>query len=142
MVKSRQHLVKAVGKRRSSTNDPWTFTLLGFLLSIDSHVANIDLKLLLEGPEVIVVDPASILREPDVSQRLHEQGGTLPVLPVLDRVGAAFWEAAERREPICSIVFASMGRCGLTDVPLSWYGPETSETSKTRPAHSTAKLGI
>lgn len=122
--------MKAVGKRRSSTNDPWTFTLLGFLLSIDSHVANIDLKLLLEGPEVIVVDPASILREPDVSQRL------------LDRVGAAFWEAAERREPICSIVFASMGRCGLTDVPLSWYGPETSETSKTRPAHSTAKLGI
>lgn len=134
--------MKAVGKRRNSTNDPWTFTLLGFLLSIDSHVANIDLKLLLEGPEVIVVDPASILREPDVSQRLHEQEGTLPVLPVLDRVGAAFWEAAERREPTGSIVFASMGRCGLTDVPLSWYGLETSETSKTRPAHSTAKLGI
>lgn len=110
--------MRALGKRRSLTNDPWTFTVLGFLLSIDSqHVAGVELRLL-EGPEIVVVNPASM------GQGSPEK---FSALPVLDRVGAAFWEAAERKEPIGTIVFASMVRRGLTDVPVSWYVQDTDK---------------
>ncbi|CAK9023694.1 unnamed protein product [Durusdinium trenchii] len=120
--KGREHLAKAVSKRRISTQDPWTFTLLGFLLSIESpYVAQIELKVL-EGPEVVIKNPESILNDNNPRKDRQRQG-----LSMLDRVGAAFWEAAERKELIGSIVFASMVRRGLTDVPLSWQVRKENE---------------
>ena len=122
LQQSKQHLSKALKIRRKSTgNDPWTFTLLGFLLSIDSpFVAKLNLKVL-EGPEVIVTNP-EILNDAKLTPT---PTSPLPVSlesdAVLDRVGVAFWEAAERQEAIGSIVFASMVRRGLTEVPISWY---------------------
>ena len=68
---------------------------------------------MIDGPEVIIVNPEVILQEPG-AQRSATFG------EILDKAGAAFWEAAERREPIGSIVFASMVRRGLTDVPQTW----------------------
>ena len=47
-----------------------------------------------------------------------------------DSVGAAFWEAAERKEPLGSIVFASLVRRGLTDVPISWTRPQADAEDK------------
>ena len=123
LQQSKQHLSKALKIRgRSTGNDPWTFTLLGFLLSIDSpFVAKLNLKVL-EGPEVIVTNP-EILN--DITKPTPTPTSPLPVSlerdAVLDRVGVAFWEAAERQEAIGSIVFASMVRRGLTEVPISWY---------------------
>ncbi|CAJ1354934.1 unnamed protein product, partial [Effrenium voratum] len=111
--KSKAHLARALSKRRSFTKDPWTFTVVGLLFSTGSSVVDqLDLRVI-DGPEVIIVNPEVILQEPG-AQRSATFG------EILDKAGAAFWEAAERREPIGSIVFASMVRRGLTDVPQTW----------------------
>ena len=87
-------------------------------MSIDSpFVAKLNLQVL-EGPEVIVTNP-EILH--DVKPPTSPPPVSLESDAVLDRVGVAFWEAAERQEAIGSIVFASMVRRGLTEVPISWY---------------------
>ena len=104
--------MKAVSKRRRLSKDPWTFTLLGFLLSIE--FAHVELEVV-DGPEVIVTNPDSMLKELDSldnpSERAKHQSGFGPLL-ILDCVGAAFWEAAERKELIGTIVFAS----------IQWHG--------------------
>lgn len=79
-------------------------------------MAKLNLQVL-EGPEVIVTNP-EILND---GKPTSPPPVSLESDAVLDRVGVAFWEAAERQEAIGSIVFASMVRRGLTEVPISWY---------------------
>ena len=83
--------------------DGWSYTVLGLLLSLGVEPAG---KVPLElgsGPTV----------------RAGGAAGDVWQAP-LDAAGAAYWEAAERQEPLGGIAFASLVRRGLTEVPLDW----------------------
>ena len=84
-------------------------------------MAQLELKVV-DGPQVVVVNPEVLLSETRTGAKTHARAQK----EVFDHIGAAFWEAAERKEPLGSIVFASLVRRGLTEVPISWTKPDGS----------------
>ncbi|CAE8633802.1 unnamed protein product [Polarella glacialis] len=122
-----EHLAKAVSGPRKRVGDgggdPWAFSVLGLLLSLGWPGLE-ELRLeVMPGPEVRVVNPSALLSlAQSARQSSKGSSGQKPSrrTKAFDRAGAAYWEAAERKEPLGSIAFASLVRRGLTEVPMEW----------------------
>lgn len=121
LAKALRYATEGASRPHQETGDGWSFTVLGLLLSINYAPLRCLRLEVLPGPSVHFHGLEEAVKTAASEGNMIPKN-CKPDLEGADLAGAAYWAAAERREPLGSVIFASLLRRNLTDVPQNWYG--------------------